>query len=297
MIKKNKHQLHIHKEVHKINASGVELALHAWVPTQIDAAIFYFHGLQSHAGWLWETGAQFASKNIAFFVLDRRGCGISHGSRSELAPAEIILDDYSMAISYVKNLIGEEVPLSLFGHCLGGSFLAALLHYPSFTAHYDSAIFCSAWLGKLHRTLTADDRLKLMQNSSDAMWDSGLKAADFTDVLQYQHFIEHDTLAIHAISQKSRKVLLDIESMYIKNNANKFDTLPLAYISGEQDPIIDLTDAHNAFSEYISDIYTKVGFSTNKHYLLFTNVRNNMINWVHNFILFNRNKNCTAKVA
>lgn len=246
MINIKNPQLQIYKEIHKIHSEGTELALHSWIPENADAAIFYFHGLQSHAGWLWEVGAQFASKNIAFFVLDRRGSGISSGSRNELAPAQTILNDYSAAISYVKNIIGDDIPLSLFGHCLGGSFLAALMHYPKFTTSYDSAIFCSTWLGKMHRTLSASERLILMQNDSKKLWETGLKSTDFTDISQYQHFIDQDELAIRSISHRSRKVLLDIENFYINNNAYKFGLLPLAYISGEMDSIINLIDAYSS---------------------------------------------------
>ncbi|HLX53630.1 MAG TPA: alpha/beta hydrolase [Aquella sp.] len=290
-------QLQIYKEVHKIHNEDVELALHSWLPANPDAAIFYFHGLQSHAGWLWEVGAQFASKNIAFFVLDRRGSGISGGTRNEIADAKTTLNDYSITISYVRNLIGDEIPLSLFGHCLGGSFLAALMHYPSFTTYYDSAIFCSTWLGKLHRTLPINERSKLMNNDNKTMWHAGLKATDFTDITQYTNFIDQDDLATRAISQNSRKVLLDLESIYINGNSFKFETLPLAYISGKFDPIINMEDAHNAFLDYISDTHTKISFPTDKHYLFFTNARNNTVNWVSNFILSNQKRNFIAKVA
>src|SRR6185437_718744 len=297
MINNKNPQLQIYKEVHKIHNEGVELALHSWLPVNADAAIFYFHGLQSHAGWLWEVGAQFASKNIAFFVLDRRGSGISGGTRNEIADAKTTLKDYSTTISYVRNLIGDEIPLSLFGHCLGGSFLAALMHHTLFTTHFDSAVFFSTWLGKLHRTLSINERAKLMNNDNKNMWDAELKATDFTDITQYTNFIEQDDLAIRTISQNSRKVLLDLESIYINGNSYKFETLPLAYISGKFDPIINLEDAHNAFSEYMSGIHTKISFPTNKHYLFFTNTRNNTVNWVSNFILSNQKRNYIAKVA
>ncbi len=47
----------IRREIVGIPVEGAELALHLWRPRgQVKGAVFYFHGLQSHAGWLWEVG-------------------------------------------------------------------------------------------------------------------------------------------------------------------------------------------------------------------------------------------------
>lgn len=283
-----KNQELIYKEINKIHIEGVDLALHSWVPAQIDAAIFYFHGLQSHAGWLWEAGTLFANSNIAFFVLDRRGSGISDGVRNEIADVETTIKDYVTAISLVKDLIGNEVPLSLFGHCLGGSFLGALMNHPSFKISYDSAIFCSTWLGRMHATLSANERSLLMQNNRKELWNVELKSSDFTDISHYKNFIDQDKLAIRAITYASKKVLLGVEELYIHNNPYKFNNLPIAYISGETDSVINLTEAYNSFSKHISNIHTKISFATDKHYLFFTKVRNEMIHWTVNFVLQKR---------
>lgn len=275
----------IYKEINKIHIEGIDLALHSWIPAKIDAAIFYFHGLQSHAGWLWEVGTLFADSNIAFFVLDRRGSGISGGVRNEIANLETTIKDYVIAISLVKDLIGNEVPLSLFGHCLGGSFLGGLMNHPSFKISYDSAIFCSAWLGRMHAMLSENERLFLMQNNSKELWNAELESSDFTDISHYRDFIDQDKLAIRAITYASKKVLLGMEELYIHNSPYKFNQLPIAYISGETDAVINLTEAYHSFSKHIFNRHTKVSFVTDKHYLFFTTVKNEMINWIVNFIL------------
>lgn len=83
MIETKRPPQNIRREIVGLPVADAELALHLWRPRgQVKGAVFYFHGLQSHAGWLWEVGPQFADNDIAFYVLDRRGSGISAGSRT-----------------------------------------------------------------------------------------------------------------------------------------------------------------------------------------------------------------------
>lgn len=112
-------------------------------------------------GWLWEFGPQYADNDVAFFVLDPRGSGIRSGQRHEIPHARIVLGDYTAALTTVRDIIGDDVPLGLFGHCLGGSFVAALMHHEDFIIKYDAAIFCSTWLGRLHATLSENERQAL----------------------------------------------------------------------------------------------------------------------------------------
>lgn len=286
MLDLKKYPSSIRREVRKIQRGGIELALHVWLPQDVKAAIFYFHGLQSHGGWLWEVGPQFAGNDVAVFVLDREGCGISGGTRNEIAAVKSSIDDYIAAISLVRELIGNDIPLSLFGHCLGGSYLAALMHDPLFDIRYDSAIFCSAWLGKLHTTLTENDRHLLNSESRTDWWDVGLHASDFTDSKRYQEFINLDDLAVRQIPLCSRKILLEMENNYLASSRT-LPTVPMAYVSGKTDPIIDLDAAHNAFMKFTSGQGTVLTLPTDKHYLFFTDVRISLVDWASAFILLN----------
>ncbi|MGW3917847.1 alpha/beta hydrolase, partial [Streptomyces sp. NPDC005070] len=117
MIETKRPPQNTRREIIDLSSGGVDLALHLWRPQRVKGAVFYFHGLQSHAGWMWEVGTRFADNDIAFFVLDRRGSGISPGDRGDLPPAETLLGDYIAALAHVREMIGDDVPLSLFGHC------------------------------------------------------------------------------------------------------------------------------------------------------------------------------------
>ncbi|MFD5815767.1 alpha/beta fold hydrolase [Streptomyces sp. NPDC127038] len=282
MIETKRPPQNTRREIIDLPSGGVDLALHLWRPQhpqRIKGAVFYFHGLQSHAGWMWEVGPRFADNDIAFFVLDRRGSGISPGERGDLAEAEILLGDYIAALAQVREMIGEDVPLSLFGHCLGGSFLAALMHHPDFTTRYDAAVFCSAWLGRMHATLDDEERRALAAGNSTEPWDAGLRSQDFTDDPKYQQFIDHDDLAVRLITRRSRATLLELERRYLEPGARVLPAVPATFVSGMTDPIVDLDSAHQVFAALAPDRGTIMKLPTDRHYLFFTGAGADLVDW------------------
>lgn len=278
------HRPAVRKTILPLRRDGVDLALHCWLPPEPRGAILYFHGLQSHAGWLWEVGPRYAARGVALFVLDRRGSGISPGPREEIGAAGTVLDDYCAAAAVVRRTVGDEVPLSLFGHCLGGSFLAALLHYDGFTVPHDSAIFCSAALGRMHTTLSERQRAALSEQDGGERWDADLRASDFTDVPRYREFIDSDELAVRRITQRSRATLLRLEELYL-NPATHCAPVALAYASGQSDPVVDLAAARTVFQQIAQERGTTIQFPTGKHYLYYTDVCADLVAWSCSVVL------------
>ncbi|MFF7521153.1 alpha/beta fold hydrolase [Streptomyces pseudovenezuelae] len=275
----------IRREIIDVPCGDTRLALHVWRPERIKGAVFYFHGLQSHAGWLWEVGPRFADNDIAFFVLDRRGSGISPGPRGEIPEAGTVLDDYAQAAAFVRAMIGDTVPLSLFGHCLGGSFMAALMCHEGFTTSYDAAVFCSSWLGRMHATLDADTRQAIAADRGEQLWDAGLRAADFTDETKYQHFIDHDDLAVRQLTRRSRAVLLDLEQRYLSGGPTTAPVPAATFVSGITDPIVDLEAAQSVFQELVAGRGALMRFPTDRHYLFYTDVSDDLVDWTSTYTL------------
>ncbi|MET9426845.1 MULTISPECIES: alpha/beta fold hydrolase [unclassified Streptomyces] len=290
MIETKRPPQNLRREIITLAADdGTELALHLWRPRErTKGAIFYFHGLQSHAGWLWEVGPRFADNDVAFFVLDRRGSGISGGPRHEIPDVDTVVSDYTGALAHVRELIGDDVPLTLFGHCLGGSFLAALLHHSAFDVRYDAAVYCSTWLGRLHSLLGGEERAALAADRSTELWDAGLKSQDFTDDPRYRHFIDHDDLALREITRRSRATLLGLERLYLDPHhpdRRELPEIPAAFVSGLTDPIIDLDDTHRVFNRMVSDRGMIIKFPTDRHYLFYTDVRDDVVDWASAYTL------------
>ncbi|MFI9076329.1 alpha/beta hydrolase [Streptomyces sioyaensis] len=275
----------IRRDITWVHRDGLRLALHRWGPRQPRAAVFYFHGLQSHAGWLWEAGVRHAEHGIAFYVLDRRGCGISDGERGAIPDADTVLGDYVAALAQVRDAIGERLPLGLFGHCLGGSFLAALLlHHPARTVRHDSVVFCSAPLGRLHATLNEAQRDALSRYRDDEVWAPGLRSEDFSACARYQEFIDGDDLAVRTLTRRSRAVLLDLERIYLGREGGPRVHVPAAYVSGHRDPVVDLEHSRSVFRGLVGESGRCVQFATDKHYVYFTEVRDDLIAWSSSFV-------------
>ena len=273
----------VERSIEYIQRDGLNLALHAWRPEAPRAAIFYFHGLQSHAGWLWEVGCQFARNGVALYVLDRRGCGISGGERNEIPPADICLADYRAAIAHVRAEVGHDIPLGLFGHCLGGSYLAALMADQQFDVPYDAALFCSTWLGKLHHTLSPAELQSIRNEKRGGYWDAGLKAEQFTDIPKYVEFIRNDVLSTRQISHDSRATLVELEMMYVQRRDLHLKA-PSMYICGNDDPIVDLDTAKKQYARMFGNAGEILELPTQKHFLLFTTVRGGLINTATSYV-------------
>lgn len=257
------------------------LALHSWVPEDVRRIVFYIHGLQSHAGWLYEFAPMLADASVAVFVLDRRGSGMSAGLRGDIDCEEKLCLDYMTSLAYIKNNYSS-IPITLFGHCLGGSILAALVCRDDFNIDVDNLVFCSADLGRLHRRLSKEERELLKNNHSQELCSIGLDDRDFTDDESYLEFMQRDPLSCREVTQRSRAALLKIENMYI--NKHIVMRIPCAYISGREDRIIDIKHALEIFNRLCGQNGLIVQFPTDKHYLLFTQQRDALICWLVHFV-------------
>ncbi|MEC3893772.1 alpha/beta fold hydrolase [Nocardiopsis alba] len=284
MIETKRPPQNVRREIITLSADdGARLALHLWRPRRRPkGAVFYFHGLQSHAGWLWEVGPRFADNDIAFFVLDRRGSGVSDGPRNEIPDVATVISDYTVALTHVRETIGDDVPLSLFGHCLGGSFLAALVHHADFTVRYEAAVYCSTWLGRLHSLLGESERAALAADTGTQLWDAGLRSEDFTAVPRYQRFIDDDDLAIRSITRRSRGTLLELERLYVDPDhpdRSEPPRVPTVFVAGLTDPFLDLDDSRRVFDRMVTERGTIIHFPTDRHYLFYTDVRDDLVDW------------------
>lgn len=269
----------LQRRIYKIPQGDAMLALHAWLPASVKAAVFLFHGLQSHASWSWEIGEALAQRGVALFVLDRRGSGTSTGPHGAITDADTCLSDYITALDVSQSAIGNEVPFTLFGHCLGGSFLAALLASHPVPENVSNIIMCTTWLAKLTDTLTEVERGAVAIDQDDIVRDVGLRPSDFTTDVRYLDFIQTDDRAVRAISGRSRANLLAIERKYA-DARHGLATIPSAFVSGKSDPVIDLSRAIDRYWALFPKNSMVVQFPESKHYLFFTESKNNLARWL-----------------
>ncbi|WP_342629447.1 alpha/beta fold hydrolase [Nguyenibacter vanlangensis] len=260
------------RKIEQLHSDGADLALHSWMPRNPRAAVFYLHGLQSHAGWSWQFGEYLGRRGVALFVLDRRGSGLSGGVRGDYASLDSLAYDYHVAYNHMLALLEDKQNVTLFGHCLGGSLLGGLLAKGGVFANYRSFVFCSTWLGRLHAVLSPEERSIIAGERSTELVDVDLKAHDFTDVKKYLDFISSDPLSIKCITARSRALFLEIEQIYLERGIDS-GAASAHYIISSTDPIVN----HQASFEVFNAITRNAGFltviPTNKHYIPFTDAR------------------------
>ncbi|MFJ4374574.1 alpha/beta hydrolase [Pseudomonas japonica] len=275
----------IAREVHYLAGADRRIALHSWRPHRPQGAILYFHGLQSHAGWLWSVGNAFANLGIAFYALDREGCGISSGQRHRFPDVRTLHDDAAAAIEHIRHEVPDDVQLCLFGHCLGGSVLAAIASWPQGQLAYDNLVICSAWLGKMHDRLSEQERASIALDDRPQLWDSGLDADDFTANPHLAEFIRNDALATTHLQHRERKKLLALEQVYLAGDALAIDA-PSLFICADKDPLVDVGSSVGHFQRLCRNSSTLL-VNQDKHYLFFTPAMGQVVQFTADFVKAN----------
>lgn len=278
-------QHNITREVHYLAQANRRMALHAWRPMRVQGAILYFHGLQSHAGWLWSVGNAFANLGIAFYALDREGCGISSGEKHGFPDVRTLHEDARAAIDHIRREVPDDVPLCLFGHCLGGSVLAAIASCSHGQLPYDNLVICSTWLGKMHDRLSEHERASIDLDDRQSLWDAGLKAEDFTANPHLAEFIRNDALATTHLQNRERKKLLALEKVYLAADAQPIDA-PSLFICADKDPLVDVSSTVRHFQRLCINGSTLL-VNQDKHYLFFTPAMGLVVQFTADFVKAN----------
>jgi len=259
-----------------IAIDGTSLALHLWTSTVPRGLLFYIHGIQSHAGWLFETGPELARRGIAVCALDRRGSGRSNGPRGDVPNLDLLLDDYLRAFQ-VARLRFRSVPVTLLGQSLGGSVLAGLFSTGQVEA--DRLVFCAPALAQMRAKLSAAERTAVRAETGQQLRPIGLRDEDYTNLDKYLHFMAEDRLMLRHITQRSRAAFLALEDYYMAARG-RWNEIPVTLVLPKADPIIRLDAAAATLRELSVRRPTTVEFDCDRHYLEFSPVRRNYWDWM-----------------
>ncbi|MEU8976307.1 alpha/beta hydrolase [Streptomyces monashensis] len=261
-------------------SDGTELALHHWAPARPPAAaVFYVHGIQSHAGWLFETGPELAARGLAVYALERRGSGTSGGPRGHLLSAAQVLDDYANAVA-VARARTPDVPLTLVGQSFGGSVLAALATQRR-TADA-RLVFCAPALGQQRARHGSGEALAALRSAGGlGTAPLALADADYTDVTAYLDFMANDILMIRQVTSSTRSVMVQLEDAYMRGGT--WDAAPAAhpvhFVRPQQDAIIDLDTSWQVLSG-LTRRAIAVDFTDSGHYVEFSAARHRYWDWL-----------------
>lgn len=252
------------------STAGLTLALHAWVPHRPRAALFYVHGIQSHAGWLFETGPKLADAGVALYVADRRGAGASDGPRGDTPSFHAWIDDGVGALELVRAR-HPKLPLTLFGQSMGGSVAVAIAGDPR--ARYDALILCAPALGQRRARMTESAKHSLREEPSlDASSKVPIEDGWYTSDPRYLEFLAGDRAMLRVITKRSALALLELEEHYF-SLPRPLTRRPAALILPRNDRIIRLPIARRAFAELLEERGLVIELPTDDHYLEFSPCR------------------------
>jgi len=246
-----------------VRRADVELVLHRWLPDAPRAVIYYVHGTQSHAGWLFETGPALAtSHGCAVYALDRRGSGESGGPRGDTPSFEHWRDDYLDTLVDVRAR-HPDVPLLLLGQSMGGAIAACVACDPR--APHDALLLVAP----------------LLVPRASRLWDGKpeteavpLPIPDdwYTRDPRYLAFMRDDALMVRALTPRFQAARAAMAKHTFALEA------PLAgrrsaLILPRSERVIDLAQAREVFGYMTAQRGTVIELPAEDHYLEFTEHR------------------------
>jgi alpha-beta hydrolase superfamily lysophospholipase len=261
-----------------LTSGDTALALHCWRPDEPKAVLFYVHGIQSHAGWLFETGPAMAERGVALYALDRRGSGRSSGARGQVGHFQEWLTDYGHAGGRVRHR-HPDIPLALLGQSMGGSIAAALATQGQ--TPYDALVLCAPALGQVSRRLTAGMRETLERSDPELLQAVPLEDEWYTRELRYLRFMGSDPLMLRQVRSRFRTSMLEMEQYYLGGSTWK--TGPKALVLPRTDRIIDLASVREHFAALSGGESLIVELPADEHYLEFSRWRAPLWNFLAAF--------------
>ncbi|HEY8206020.1 MAG TPA: alpha/beta fold hydrolase [Myxococcaceae bacterium] len=263
-----------------VESHRTRLALHAWVPERPRGIAFYVHGIQSHAGWLFETGPFLRGQGVGVYALDRRGSGRSEGPRGEVPSLQVLLDDYAAAFERVRRLHPDR-PLALVGQSLGGAIAAGLA--AEGRVRPDAIALCAPALAQQRAKLSEAEREAIRKDRSRAPAPLALRDEDYTRAPAFLEFIRTDPLVLRAVGNLTRATLLDLEDYYL-SLPNGWPRSPTALVLPRRDAIIRLAAAREAFLALTSGRGMILELPADEHYLEFSEHRDAFRTWLAGFV-------------
>lgn len=248
---------------------GLNLCVNLWLAEQPKAILFYIHGIQSHAGWLFETAPYLAANGIHVVAMDRRGSGASEGMRGHSDSGDVILRDYYLAWQYAQSL-APELPITVLGQSFGGSILAALLCRYQISAQ--KVIFSAPALGqqRLRHEIYELNRLRAMRGEEYRLL--ALRDNEYSSDNKYLRFIANDSQINRSVTQSMVAALIEIEDIYFDNKVClERIAAPIHFIEPENDSIINMEVSREVLTRFLS--VKRHVINTQNHYMEFSNKR------------------------
>jgi alpha-beta hydrolase superfamily lysophospholipase len=265
-----------------LDRGGVALALHSWLAREHRATLLYIHGLQSHAGWLFQTGPALAERGVSTYALDRRGSGQSAGRRGDVSSYQVWIDDYVAAIRTIRER-HRALPFTIFGQSMGGSLATALSVRQD--ADFDALVLCTPALNALHTKFSSEQIRAVRADASDTEYPIRLQDDWYTEDPNFLSFMKNDSRMVRTYFARTQAAILDLEDIYMAPEAHLPGLKPTALLLPQRDRILPLDVVRKNFDRLRGKNSLVVEFPSDEHYLEFSRCRSGVWSFAAHFAL------------
>ena len=223
-------------ELRSLRASdGVELHYRFFAPAAgaHRGNVVHLHGIQSHSGWYVETAAELARRGYAVYLADRRGSGLSTGTRGDFASPDQLVDD----VGRIVDAANGDRPTVLVGGCWGAR--PAVAYAAKAGAELASLVLvCPALKAKVD--LAPARKLQVFAGRAIAPGTHipiPLTPEMFTENAPYLEFVRNDPLSLHDVTARFFFTQFFWDRRLL---AERSLDLPLLLLQSGRDPVVDV---------------------------------------------------------
>ena len=192
-----------------VASDGYRLKFRHWAPVNPRGIVIALHGIQSHSGWYDYSSRRLADAGFAVYFPDRRGSGLNGFQRGHAAHAMRLANDVRAlrALAINETVVGTvdsnaQLPITILGISWGGKLAAVVAAL--FPREFDRlALLYPGLVARIGPNWSQLLRLNLARTFEVVKHHIPIPLDDpalFTQVPEWQHFISHDPLALHAVS-------------------------------------------------------------------------------------------------
>jgi acylglycerol lipase len=240
-----------------IASDGYRLKFRHWAPEHPRGTVIALHGIQSHSGWYDYSSRRLADAGFAVYFPDRRGSGLNGFQRGHAAHAMRLVNDVralrTLAINETDcspEKSNAHLPITILGISWGGKLAAVLAAL--FPQEFDRlALLYPGLVAKIRPTRSQLLRLNLARTFEIVKHHIPIPLDDpalFTQVPEWQQFISHDPLALHAVSSSFLNAGRDLDQELTTHCAKILQ--PTLLMLAENDSIIDNVAVRRIVSQF-----------------------------------------------
>ena len=192
-----------------VASDGYRLKFRHWAPVNPRGIVIALHGIQSHSGWYDYSSRRLADAGFAVYFPDRRGSGLNGFQRGHAAHAMRLVNDVRAlrGLAINETVVGTvdsnaQLPITILGISWGGKLAAVVAAL--FPREFDRlALLYPGLVARIGPNWSQLLRLNLARIFEVVKHHIPIPLDDpalFTQVPEWQHFISHDPLALHAVS-------------------------------------------------------------------------------------------------